>query len=249
MKTKFFQIGFNKCGTTSIHHFFHANGVPSIHLDRGRLAIAMDANLNHNRHILTGYEKYCAYTDMEFLSPHIHIEGFKYYKEILQQVPEARFILNVRNVDRWVESRLRMPKRQEFRACRPTRGLGKPYDDFPPKWIYRNETYAVRYQQCHGLSSKSEVLTQWKADWHRHLKAVQEDIPTDQLLVFNIETDSPVLLCRFAGLPDSAAQHYGRENVAMSSFGQRLAHWLPSTVLRSIPRPVRRPLRSLVRKR
>ena len=35
---KIFQIGFNKCGTTSIHRMLVANGINSVHWDKGRLS-------------------------------------------------------------------------------------------------------------------------------------------------------------------------------------------------------------------
>ena len=42
---KIFQIGFNKCGTKTLHHYFSRNGIRSVHWDEGRLAQRMFANL------------------------------------------------------------------------------------------------------------------------------------------------------------------------------------------------------------
>ena len=55
---KIIPRGFNRCGTTTLHRIFVANGIRSIHHDYGRFALTMDDNLRNGRHILTGYEEY-----------------------------------------------------------------------------------------------------------------------------------------------------------------------------------------------
>jgi hypothetical protein len=49
---KIFQIGFNKCGTSTIHHYLRANGVRSVHWDDGRLAQRMFANLADRKSVV-----------------------------------------------------------------------------------------------------------------------------------------------------------------------------------------------------
>ena len=61
---KIFQIGFNKCGTRTIHRYLARNGVRSLHWDAGRLAKRMYANLAEGRELLAGYEEFDAFTDM-----------------------------------------------------------------------------------------------------------------------------------------------------------------------------------------
>ena len=104
--TRFFQIGFNRCGTKSIHHFFEANGIPSVHYDGGRLATTMFDNLDQGKFVLQGYEGYNAFTDMEYLTDSRYYEGYKLYGPFMEQVPDAKFILNIRDPDRWIMSRL-----------------------------------------------------------------------------------------------------------------------------------------------
>jgi carbonic anhydrase len=62
---KIFQIGFNKCGTVSLYHFFEDNGLKPIHWDMGMLATTIKYNHNNNLPLLKGYEKYDVFTDME----------------------------------------------------------------------------------------------------------------------------------------------------------------------------------------
>ena len=102
---KIFQIGFNKCGTTSLHTCFMENGVASIHWDRGKLAQRMDRNHKKGRPLLEGYEDYLFYADMEYapeLYPHIRL-----YKQLDREYPASRFILNLRDKKAWLLSRCR----------------------------------------------------------------------------------------------------------------------------------------------
>ena len=241
-ESKIFQIGFNRCGTTSIHRFLQANGFRSVHHDSGRLALIMDANLRHGRHILSGYEGYDAYSDMEILLPDLHIEAYRYYEQILQQVPGARFILNTRDVDRWVASRLRLEMDRDSRIDRAMKELDWP-SDVPRlrggRW-HRRASYKESYRTAHGLDSIEEVVLCWKAEWQAHVDRVQRKIPADRLLVFDIESDPPQYLCRFVGLEDSAAVHYSNENATLGTAGRFLAHWAPDIVLKLTPRSVKR---------
>lgn len=247
---KVFQIGFNRCGTTSIHQFFEANGMRSVHHDKGRLALTMDANLRHGRHILSGYEHYDAYTDMELLLPSMYIEAYKLHNQILEQVPGARFILNVRDVDRWVASRLRLQMIRDSRMAHALNSLDWPPD--APKltatrW-HRRASYAETYMSAHGLANMSDVVRHWKSEWETHINQVKQDIPADRLLVFDIESGSPLSLCQFVGLDDSAALHYEHENATMGVIGKFLVYWTPNTVLRLIPKAVKRSARHILQK-
>lgn len=105
---KIFQIGFNKCGTTSIHQFFLNNGLRSVHWDLGNLAKTIQNNHQQNKPLLGDYELYHCYTDMESTSDNIFIY-LTHYQELDKQYPNSKFILNVRNVDDWIQSRLKHP--------------------------------------------------------------------------------------------------------------------------------------------
>ena len=100
---KIFQIGFNKCGTRTIHRYLTRNGVSSVHWDAGRLAKRMYANLAEGRELLAGYEEFDAFTDMEYLDEFgtTYLEGYKLYPYLAAQYPNAVFILNTRNREAW----------------------------------------------------------------------------------------------------------------------------------------------------
>lgn len=249
MKPRYFQIGFNRCGTASLHRFFRLNGFRSVHHDGGRLAIAMDANLRAGRPVLEGYGEFDAFFDMSYLRPHIHVEIYRRWGEILAQVPGARFILNLRDVDRWVASRMAMGPWVEFRGDRPARGFGAPWDAPYRAPVQRIAPFRERYRLCHGLADMEAVVAHWREDHARHVTAVRAGIPSDRLLVFDIERDPPEALCRFAGLDDRAARRWGHENAGYGTFGRAIAGWTPRSVSRRIPEALKRPVRRALRRR
>ena len=230
--TKFFQIGFNRCGTTSIHNFFQANGVPSVHYDGGRLATTMFDNLAQGKHILHGYERYSAFTDMEFLTQERFLEAYKLYQPIMEHVPDAKFILNIRDPEKWIVSRLTLSSRQI------------PIN-LTEKVVYRGKrillgNYYEMYEASHGLSGVDEVAAHMRTEWDMHIASAKDAIPVDRLLVFNIESDSPLALCRFAGLDDAAAEHYRMTNRTDSHAVRYLRGRLPESLVSAIPKPIKR---------
>ena len=248
-RPRYFQIGFHKCGTKTLHRFFERSGIAGVHNDGGRLALTMAANLRDGRPVLTGYERFDAFFAMGFLRPHVHLEINKRWETILEQVPQARFILNVRDVDRWVASRLNMAPVSGFRWERPSRGFGPDWDRPPRGLVERVEPFAERYRRHYGLADLDEVVAHWRADWRRHIEAVRAGVPAERLLVFDIERDSPLALCRFAGLDASAARHYRHENPGLGPLGRALVRATPRQVLHLVPRGLRARARRALRRR
>lgn len=165
---KIFLIGFNKCGTTTIHHYFAANGIRSVHWDKGRLARRVFHNIACGDALLAGYENFDAFTDMEYLDHQgaCHLEAYKLFPYFAAQYPDAVFILNTRNREAWIRSRLRQP------------------------------TYAARARKYHGVASDHALADIWRADWDRHHQRVAAFFSrgTYRFLVCHIETDLPHLL-------------------------------------------------------
>ena len=185
--SKYFQIGFNRCGTTAIANFATRSGIPAIHWDKGRLAPTLDSNLRLGRRVDHKYEKFEVFTDMEFMDETTHIEIYKQYSTLMTRMPEAKFILNIRNRENWIKSRFNF--------------LGKRHIN--------------NYKVIYGLRDKQEVIDYWCWEWHVHLSRVQADVPPEKLLVFDIEQDDPVELCRFMGLSDQHAKYWNVEKRSM----------------------------------
>tara|TARA_B100000676_G_scaffold141614_1_gene140302 strand:- start:70550 stop:71248 length:699 start_codon:yes stop_codon:yes gene_type:complete len=178
---KIFQIGFNKCGTSSLYHFFKGNGIASVHWRwwhesaHKYVALEMKRNYENDRPLLEGMENFDFYSDMES-----HLDGFdddsddyfpcvhayiNYFTELDKQYPNSKFILNRRNLIKWIKSR----QSHVF-------GSGR--------------TYLGSYMH-HMKMTEEEVLTLWENQWNAHISNVLEyfkDRPND-LLVFNIEED------------------------------------------------------------
>lgn len=163
---KIFQIGFNRCGTKTIHHYLRANGVKSVHWDHGRLARRIFKNLANGDSLLSGYEHFDAFHDMEFISSSgsCLLEAFKLFPYFAAQYPDAVFILNTRDREAWIRSRLN-----------------------------HNDNYAERQRRCLGAASEAELVDIWRTDWEQHHCRVTQffaDRPT-RFFVCKIETDLP----------------------------------------------------------
>ncbi len=224
MSSKYFQIGYNKCGTASIARFFERNGIAAVHWDQGRLARRMHDNLQAGRFILAGYERYDAFADMEQVTAEGVLEGYKRFGEILKQVEGAMFILNTRDRDRWIRSRL----------AQVVAASGTPY--------------AECFKAHYGVDEVEAVVECWKRDWDAHHAAVKALVPPERLLVFDIETDPSEKLCAFAGLQASAARHYTQGNFTKNVVGRVLCRWTPETLVGAVPLKVKDSIRELTRR-
>ena len=112
---RIFQIGFNKCGTVSLSRFFAENGVPAVHYDKGRLGRTMEQRYRQGKPLIDEeiYSRFRFFSDFEFFDMDTgkHFSGHKeLWRELDDQYPDSLFILNVRNRDDWIRSRLRHGK-------------------------------------------------------------------------------------------------------------------------------------------
>lgn len=94
---KVFCIGLNKTGTTSLHQAFQILGLKSLH-DSYQADALINAAIQGNYRLLHYLEDYDAFSDYPF---------FRYYKELDIEYPGSKFILNTRNVDEWLASRIK----------------------------------------------------------------------------------------------------------------------------------------------
>ena len=114
-----FQIGFNKCATTSLDWIFLKSGYAPLSTSgqywkrRGKLPeLAVPAQIHIKNNIdagkppLTALEKFDGFFDMEYVRPHIAVENYLDFKTFAQFYPDAYFLLNTRDVDDWITSRL-----------------------------------------------------------------------------------------------------------------------------------------------
>ena len=222
---RYFQIGFQRCGTTSIALFLNRCGIPCVHYDEGRLAKRMRVNLAAGRRPLAGYdERYRAFANLNWNAADDYYDGFMHYAA-LRNAYGGRFILNTRPVERWVRSAM------AHKALRGRREM--------------LAHYALRYSTT-DLDRVAECL---RGEWDAHHRRVRAEIPADELLVFDIESDPPEALCDFVGAPRACARFYTRENATMNRLGRALVRTVPRAVKRRIPEAWKRPVRNRLRAR
>lgn len=168
---KVFVIGFNKCGTRTLHYFFRNSGHKSINFDDGRLALSIFRNLINSRPLLEGYENFTVFADMECIDSTFAFEAYKLYPYFADQYPDAAFILNTRDVERWLQSR----------------------------FAHSYGSYVERYKKILKIRNDGDLLSYWRADWHRHHENVEHYFGERRrrFLKFNIETDSPDAIAAF----------------------------------------------------
>jgi Sulfotransferase domain len=165
---KIFQIGFNKCGTSTIHRYLRANGVKCVHWDDGRLARRMFANLANGDNLMAGYEGFDAFTDMEYVDRFgTLLEGNKLFPYLAAQYPDAVFILNTRDREAWIRSRL----------------------------AWRGD-YAARHRAHYNVVSNEQLADVWRAEWDRHHSRVTNYFAgkSHRFFICRIESDLPHLL-------------------------------------------------------
>jgi hypothetical protein len=167
-RPKIFQIGFNRCGTLCLYNFFISNKIPSIHWDNGNLSLTIKRNKEQNRPLLSGYEYYQFFSDMEHFDEDMGVfySHVYYYSLLDKQYPNSKFILNTRDVDNWIKSRLN----HRFSGM---------------TGFYANYIMSRLNINLNQLSEK------WRLDWENHHKEVIEYFKgrENDLLIFNIEKD------------------------------------------------------------
>lgn len=97
---KVFFIGFNKCGTSSLHAWLCDAGVKAFHggQDTGGVDVAIMINIAQGRPALEGVSGYDAYLDLRMLHQR--------FKDFDHDYPGSKFVLNTRPVDDWLRSRV-----------------------------------------------------------------------------------------------------------------------------------------------
>lgn len=173
-----FCIGLSKTGTRSLHEALQVLGLRSVHwggpdlataVQRGpEIRAAVERCLREGRPLLEDLEEADAYSDIEALSRHFDV--------LDEQYPGSRFILTVRAMDDWLDSR-----RRHVEANRERKARGE---------------YAGTFLEVD--------LDGWRAEMTDHVERVLahfEGRPHD-LVVLDIAAGAGwAQLCPFLGLP------------------------------------------------
>ena len=151
---RIFLIGFNKCGTTSFHDFFQANGIASVHWYGNELARCLRRNCRlPGVPPLWRIDRWQAYGDLIAVpgtpwdAPRPYrgplIEANALFPQLHRAYPRSLFILNTRDPAAWVRSRL----------------------------AHDQGRFAQAYLQAlrgQGVTSLDALQQHWLQQWHQH---------------------------------------------------------------------------------
>jgi hypothetical protein len=171
---KIFLIGFNRCGTRTLHYFFKDNNLKSIHWDSDNLVNVFENNIKNGNKLLENGKTInkkvnsdCNYSEATVFSDMTKDKTSKdakdYYKQLDNDYPNSKFILNIRDVDKWIKSRI---KHANGRILK----------------------YHMSLYDC----DEEQVKIIWKQMYEKHIIDVKnyfKDRSLD-LCIFNIENDS-----------------------------------------------------------
>lgn len=190
MALQYLGVGLSKTGTTSLSAAMTALGIRTKHWEPDRLSAVIGGK--------NKVPRFDIYNDCECMTdiPHAY-----FYKEIGAAYPSLKYILTVRNEDKWFHS-----------MCKHYAGLRHDF-------TARQMALAVTsLQVIYGVPSIEDMpaceflLKKRYRDWNEN---VRRTIPSDRLLVMNIcdGVDGWDSLCRFLNV-DIPAIPFPNENKA-----------------------------------
>lgn len=162
---KVFQIGFNKCATRSLYQLFSSAGCKAVHWEGGKLARDLKASFEAGAKPLAAWDDTVFFSDMELVNDRTGplIEGNRYFAYLHKHYPDARFILNTRDVEDWLFSR-----------------------------VDHNEgKYLNNYRHHFGLTRTRDIMDRWRKDWEEQHLAVRTHFAShpEALLEYHIKLD------------------------------------------------------------
>ena len=177
-KSKIFQIGFNKCATTTISKLLEkATGVGHSqvhHYMAGEIASHIHSDINNNIVPLSRYQHICntrggdeeiiAYLDMENVfhtNGGLPIYAYEYFQELYEAYPNSKFILNIRKFKDWKQSRTN----------------------------HNHGRYLEKYKYL-TLQSTKQVNESWKRHFYSHIDKVMnffDKNDKESLLIYDID--------------------------------------------------------------
>jgi hypothetical protein len=147
---KIFFIGFNKCGTTAIHRLMRNSGIRSVHWEHNDENIAVEIEkrvhcVNELRYYL---RRWTAYSDISYSTEERCIDGNRYFRTLAAAYPEGFFVLNDRDEDRWIKSRL--SHRKGTYLARAIKRLGKTEAEIIDLWRHQFREHRAEVLEFFG---------------------------------------------------------------------------------------------------
>ena len=165
------QIGFHKCGTRSLERLFRGAGHPVVKYKLRRpfrrsrnAALLMRQNLERGRKAFAGFEDQVFYADLIYQTESDSFEPIRHFREILRDYPDTLLLLNLRDREDRIRSRLK----------------------------HSHGEFAQRVMRQRNIDSIEKLAESWREEWDAHLadvRAFMADRP-GQLVEFDIDADS-----------------------------------------------------------
>lgn len=138
-RARVFGIGLNKTGTSSFHEALTILGYHSLHWGGPPIRIEIEQSIEAGEPLLTRLDPtYDAFSDIEVLA--------KNFAVLDEQYPGSRFMLTVRPVDAWIDSRRRHVENNIRR---------KAAGEYDGKFLVVDEK-------------------RWRRQWKRHVSSVRD---------------------------------------------------------------------------
>ena len=139
---KYFVIGLNKTATSTLHSFFKENNLKS----------------QHQKSEFWDTSKYDCFSDIT--------SGDDIWKELDKKFENAIFILNVRDLDKWLVSRFKHGLRNKSKwayPCTPEKCI---------EWIYQREKYCLEIlEYFSGKPNKLIIVNIEREGWITYLSS------------------------------------------------------------------------------
>lgn len=167
-RPRVFGIGLNKTATTSLHEALTVLGFESLHWGGPPVRRLVEAAVEEGRPLLSDLDpRYDAFSDILALSEN--------YALLDRQYPGSRFVLTVRPIDDWIDSRVRHVEENRRR-----RAAG----------------------EYHGNFLEIDEPT-WRADWEAHTSGVRAYFAgRDDFLEIDVTAEADwTPFCALLGIP------------------------------------------------
>ncbi|RXF67222.1 sulfotransferase [Hansschlegelia zhihuaiae] len=195
------QIGFNRCATQSQARFFQDNDIPTLHWEKGKIALQFFDDMKEGRAPFSKTPEAVAYLDMIHVDYSVCLEPYKEFEYLYKHHPNAYFIMNTRHCEDWLRSR------SQHRA------------------------FIARMKDVLGVGRDEDVINYWRIDWYDHHAKVLRFFSQHndaRLLLFDIDRHDGKELADFLApdFPDIDSSLYGHTDVTKRRYvaaGQRVA--------------------------
>lgn len=179
-----FGIGFNRSGTLSLTQYFQSLNIKTIHWNKGRVSQQIKENYQQNRPLLTGFENWNGFFDLEHFDvtqPMGYYKSYqKHYQLLNDQYPLSMFVFNFRKCDYWINSLLHHPVDKFV--------IMEKIPDVESLFQNRSRVTTLEYIQWISKLSVYDIVQKLKKEYEQHFLSVLEYFDQrSNLILFDLD--------------------------------------------------------------